>query len=100
MLSDEALDEYKEFCSNKNKECTYHQMEKNLRKIANSSKATDQVLRLVAPIQLIDKAIMFLNENTKFDPSKIEEHNQPLLPGATKIEAKYLKHAAKLLETY
>ena len=43
---------------------------------------------------------MFLNENTKFDPSKIEEYNQPLLPGATKIEAKYLKHAVKLLETY
>ena len=100
MLSDEALEEHKEFYSSKNRECTYHQIEKNLHKMVNSSKSTDQVLWLVVLLQLIDKSIMFLKNNAKFDSSNIDDYDQPLIPGATKIESTYFKHAVKLLETY
>ena len=99
VLNDEAFIECKEFYGKKNKECTYHQSENNLHKIENSSKSTEQVLRLVAPLQLIDKSFIFLKNNKDFDPSNIDQCEQPLLPNATTIEAKYFRHAVKLLET-
>ena len=44
-------------------------------------------------------AIIFLQNNIEFNPAEIETHEQPLLPDATKMQAKYFENAIKLLET-
>ena len=89
-LSDDALEECKEFCSKKNRECTCHQNERNLQKIANSSKSTDLVLWLVVQLQLVDESTIFLKNNKDLDRSKIVDHEQPLIPDAAKIEEIFL----------
>ena len=45
-------------------------------------------------------SIIFIKNDEDFDPSKMGQYEQPLLPNAAKTEQTYFKHSMKLLETF